>query len=277
MVSIIAIVVWKLHWLLVLAVWLPFVTLDGLFLSSALTKVPGGAWFTLMLAVILSSIFVLWRYGKEKQWAAEESGLLKLSTFIRKNEKGQYCLPVSMGGRELNPIKGERTRHTVTPSDRLGVAIFFDKSGDGVPPVFEEFIRKFEALPEIQVLLHLRGLSRPYASDEEKFEVRKTALSNCYRIVVRYGYNDIVVTEGLGDLVYEKLKEFITTTPMRGQPQGFLAGVAPALPGLPAADGERSLSSSEEDRKARRLAALDDAYSAQTVYVSHFRLFQYTC
>jgi hypothetical protein len=115
----------------------------------------------------------------------------------------------------------------------------------------------------------LRGLSRPYASDEEKFEIKKTALSNCYRMIVRYGYNDIVVTEGLGDLVYEKLKEFISTTPMRGQLQESLVGVASALP-VPAAaaDGERSLSSNEEDRKARRLAALDEAYSAQTVYVS---------
>jgi KUP system potassium uptake protein len=107
MVALIAIVVWRLQWLLVLAVWLPFITLDGLFLSSALTKVPDGAWFTLMLAVLLSSIFVLWRYGKEKQWAAEESGLLRLSSFIRKNEKGTYCLPTSMGGHELNPIKGK--------------------------------------------------------------------------------------------------------------------------------------------------------------------------
>jgi KUP system potassium uptake protein len=107
MVSLIAIVVWKLHLLLVFAIWLPFITLDGLFLSSALTKVPDGAWFTLMLAILLSSIFVLWRYGKEKQWAAEGAGLLRLSSFIRKNEKGIYCLPTSMGGRELNPIKGK--------------------------------------------------------------------------------------------------------------------------------------------------------------------------
>jgi KUP system potassium uptake protein len=106
MVSLIAIVVWKLNWLLVLIVWLPFITLDGLFLSSALTKVPDGAWFTLLLAAILSSIFVLWRYGKEKQWAAEERGLTRLSSFIQRNEKGRYCLPSSMGGHELNPIKG---------------------------------------------------------------------------------------------------------------------------------------------------------------------------
>ena len=119
-------------------------------------------------------------------------------------------------------------------------------------------------MPAVQVLLHLRALSRPYASDEERFEVNKTALSNCYRMIVRYGYNDIVVTEGLGDLVYEKVKEYIASTPARGQSQE--AGVATAL-SVPVVDGERSMSSNEEDRKARRLAALDEAYSAQTVYV----------
>jgi KUP system potassium uptake protein len=116
----------------------------------------------------------------------------------------------------------------------------------------------------------LRGLSRPYASDEEKFEIKKTTLSNCYRMIVRYGYNDIVVTEGLGNLVFEKLKEYISTTPLRGQLPESLAGVSSALPGSSSSAADRSLSSSDEDRKARRLAVLEEAYAAQTVYVSTF-------
>src|ERR1700749_3491139 len=39
MIGLIALVVWKIHWLIVFAIWLPFITLDGLFLSSSLTKV----------------------------------------------------------------------------------------------------------------------------------------------------------------------------------------------------------------------------------------------
>lgn len=70
MIALVALVVWRLNWMLVLAVWLVFATLDGLFLTSALTKLPDGAWFTLLLAVILASTFALWRYGKEKQWQA---------------------------------------------------------------------------------------------------------------------------------------------------------------------------------------------------------------
>jgi len=107
MTALIALVVWKLHWLLVMVVWIPFITLDGLFLSAALVKVPDGAWFTLMLAILLSSIFVLWRYGKEQQWAAEGRGRSDLSHLVLKGDDGSWKLPASFGGRQLTQIKGE--------------------------------------------------------------------------------------------------------------------------------------------------------------------------
>jgi K+ transporter len=116
MIALVALIVWRFHWLLVLAVWIPFIALDGLYLSAALTKIPNGAWFTLLLALILSSIFVLWRYGKEKQWSAEGRGRTNLSKLIIKNEHGGWSLPTSMGGRNLNPIKGELTYHISNPS-----------------------------------------------------------------------------------------------------------------------------------------------------------------
>jgi KUP system potassium uptake protein len=106
MTALIALVVWKFHWIIVLIIWLPFVTLDGLYLSAALTKIPDGAWFTLLLAIILSSIFVLWRYGKEKQWNAERKGRTDLSKLIIKRDDGKWTLSSNFGERELNPIKG---------------------------------------------------------------------------------------------------------------------------------------------------------------------------
>jgi hypothetical protein len=86
-----------------------------------------------------------------------------------------------------------------------GIAIFFDKAGDHVPTVYEEFLRKFEARPDVEVFLHFRALPIPHVSDEEKFTIARTSLPNCYRMVVRHGYNDIVVTENLGGVVYSEL------------------------------------------------------------------------
>jgi KUP system potassium uptake protein len=106
MIALVALIVWKLHWLLVLVVWLPIVTLDGLFMTSAMTKVPNGAWSTLMLAIILSFVFALWRYGKEKQWSAEGKNRSNLTTLICKGKEGEWRLAPEMGGRQLTHIKG---------------------------------------------------------------------------------------------------------------------------------------------------------------------------
>jgi KUP system potassium uptake protein len=113
MVALVALIVWRLHWIIVLVVWLPFITLDGLFLSSALVKVPDGAWFTILLAMLLSSIFVLWRYGKEQQWAAEGRGRSDLTQLVLKSENRSYKLPASYGGRQLTSIHG---KHKTSPN-----------------------------------------------------------------------------------------------------------------------------------------------------------------
>ncbi|KAF2395538.1 potassium uptake protein [Trichodelitschia bisporula] len=257
LVSVVALIVWRMHWAIVLPVWFVFATLDGLYLTSALTKVPDGAWFTILLAAILGSVFVLWRYGKEKQWAAEGRGRGELASLVVKNEAGGWKLA---GGRDLTTIKG--------------IAIFFDKGGDGVPAVYEEFLKKFEALPEIQVFFHMRALSRPHASEEERFAVARTALPNCYRLIVRYGYNDIVVTPDLGEVVYAELKRYLASSASgtasssdaesvhpteagQAQPRVTFRG-APTLE-VPAETGG--------DRAAKRLATLEAAYAAQVVYI----------
>jgi KUP system potassium uptake protein len=255
MITLVALIVWKLHWLLVLAVWLPFVTLDGLFLSAALTKVPGGAWFTILLAILLSSICVLWRYGKEKQWHAEGRGRYELTQIVNRSPDGGWCLAPSFGGRDLTSIKG--------------IAVFFDKAGDMVPTVYEEFLRKFEARPDVEVFLHLRALTIPHVSEEEKFSIARTSLPNCYRMIVRHGYNDIIVTEGLGDLVYQELRKHLISS-HAAKAQGSASGAASEAETSDSAIHSRFYGESRENADARlqkRLDTLDEAYKAQTVYI----------
>src|SRR5277367_496202 len=92
MVSIVGLIVWRFNALLVLLFFLVFGCLDGVYMSSALTKVPNGAWFTLMLALILSSIFILWRFGKEQQWTAEAEDRFPASALPTTGSDGQTRL-----------------------------------------------------------------------------------------------------------------------------------------------------------------------------------------
>ncbi|WWC64924.1 potassium uptake protein [Kwoniella dejecticola CBS 10117] len=195
MVSLVAIFVWRFSPLLVAVPWLLFACLDGAFLSSALTKVPDGAWFTLTLAAVLACVFLLWRFGKEQQWKAEAEDRYPTSHFIAKSPNGDLRLSDAHHGIPLTNVRG--------------LGIFFDKAGETTPIVFSQFITKLTCLPEVMVFFHLRALDRPTVSSEERYTVSRLAIPNCYRIVVRYGFNDEAITPDLGLIVYNEVRTFI--------------------------------------------------------------------
>lgn len=107
MVSVVAIIIWRIHPVIVLVGFLIFASLDGLYLSSALMKVPDGAWFTLMLTAILSIVLFVWRYGKEQQWRAETSDSISLGQLVVMDDEGKLFLSPGEGGDELTEIKGQ--------------------------------------------------------------------------------------------------------------------------------------------------------------------------
>merc|ERR1711939_48810 len=117
--------VWRFSPYLVFFPWLIIACLDGTFLSSALTKVPDGAWFTITLAIILASIFLLWRFGKEQQWFAEAEDRFPTSHFVQIGRDNQLQLSKRFEGDRLSTIKG--------------FGIFFDKAGETTPIIFSHF------------------------------------------------------------------------------------------------------------------------------------------
>ncbi|KAI5815820.1 potassium transporter 5 [Pyronema omphalodes] len=268
MVSLVAIIVWRLNWLLVLVIWLPFITFDGLYLTSALTKLPHGAWFTVLLAIILGSIFVLWRYGKEQQWKSENNHRCELRQLIVEGPDGRRRMGERYGGAELTTIKG--------------LGIFFDKAGSTVPSVYEDFLRKFEAQQEVHIFLHLLTLSKPHVSLEDRYTVSCTSINNCYRLIIRHGYNDHVVTPDLAKLVYEQTRKAILGFAV-GRRSGSVqktsvddpAGGIGESSKRPETEGPSTVFPEVRQRTIeefdaaikRRVDAIDKAFATQVVYI----------
>jgi len=278
LVSLVAIIVWRIRLWIILPLWLIVATFEGLYMTSALTKVPDGAWFTLGLAIILAIIFTTWRYGKEKQWAVERKGRLRLNKLLSRKKEGGLKLNAGFGGHEIITTKG--------------MGIFFDKpGGDFVPVVYEEFLRKFEAQPEVQIFLHLRATTVPFVPDDERYAVTRTGLPNCYRMIIRYGYSEQAVSPQLGRIVYDEIKKYIMSMGQKPAPTPGDATQEPPStegPSRTSTDTNKDESTPEDAEKRqksaagpisegnvveldpeiqRRLETLDSAYRSQTIYM----------
>ncbi|KAJ6092424.1 hypothetical protein N7467_004393 [Penicillium canescens] len=195
MVSLAAMFVWRISPYLVFLPWLTVACLDTTYLSSALTKVPQGAWFTITLAAILAMLFLLWRYGKEQQWFAEAEDRFPTSHFIVSSPDGQMSLSKRYGDL---PVSVNR-----------GLGIFFDKAGETTPIVFSQFVLKLNSLPEVIVFFHLRPLEQPSVAAENRITVSRLAIPNCYRLVVRYGYNDEIITPNLASVIVDQVRKYL--------------------------------------------------------------------
>ncbi|KAL8671474.1 MAG: hypothetical protein Q9168_004024 [Polycauliona sp. 1 TL-2023] len=213
MVSLVALIIWRIPLPLVLFGFLVFGALDGVYLSSALTKVPEGAWFTLILAILLSSIFVLWRFGKENQWAAESSDRLAPSEIIDFQHADRLSLQNIPINLRFTPTFGSAPISTIK-----GIGIFFDKSGlpNTTPTVFIHFLQKFQAAPAVAVFFHIRPLSIPSVAPEDRFTVNRclgrfgsNVRNQFFRVTLRHGYTDEVVHRDLGMQIYEQLRGFV--------------------------------------------------------------------
>ncbi|KAL8842744.1 MAG: hypothetical protein Q9170_000400 [Blastenia crenularia] len=214
MVSLVALIIWQIPLSIVILGFLTFGALDGLYLSSALTKVPDGAWFTLILAVILSSIFVLWRFGKEKQWQAEASDHLELSSIIV--TKTDHQLVAGKGNSSAVHFTAGYSGAFVSTINGMGV--FFDKSGlpNTTPTVFIHYLLKFQAAPRVAVFFHIRPLSSPSVPPEDRFSVSRCgghtyndSAHQFFRVTLRHGYTDEVITQDLGLQIYDQLRSFV--------------------------------------------------------------------
>ncbi|KAK4184156.1 potassium transporter-domain-containing protein [Podospora australis] len=196
MVTLVSLIVWKFSPFLIFIPWLFFALVDGLYLSSSLLKVPDGAWFTITVSGLLAAVFLLWRFGKENQWQAEAEDRIRPTSLIRKDTDGSLRLTDKFGGDSLSVIRG--------------LGIFFDKTGVLTPAVFTHFVSKFVAIPEIAIFFHLHPVEVPTVAPEERYHVsRFSAIPGFYRLVIKHGFMDEVISPDLAALVYRETRRCI--------------------------------------------------------------------
>jgi KUP system potassium uptake protein len=259
MVALVAIFVWRLSPYLVILPFLTIALMDGAFLSSALTKVPVGAWFTIMLSSILASFLLLWRFGKEQQWSAEAEDRFPTSHLIKSDADGSLTLSERFSSTPISSTKG--------------LGIFFDKAGETTPIVFSQFVLKLTAIPEVIIFFHLRPLETPSVAPEDRHAVSRLAIPNCYRLVVRYGYNDEIITPDLASVIYHQVRQYLLADGDNEGVTDAIGNTGTAVLATEEAKVSDRESSDVMDEKLvneysdSRVTVLDRAYAHKVLYI----------
>ncbi|KAK8066057.1 hypothetical protein PG997_012804 [Apiospora hydei] len=201
MVGLVAILIWQIRIYYVLPVFLILFAIDATYTSAVLTKIPEGAWFTLALASILSAVLVLWRWGKEAQWAAESTKRLRPESLLNLERRTPY-LARQYGGARIGTLPG--------------LGIFFSKSGDPnvVSTCFAQFLTKFAARPRVVVFFHVRSLPQAFVSPDDRYIVARADAQgfgpHSYRVVLRHGYADHVLRPGLDQEIIHQIERILS-------------------------------------------------------------------
>lgn len=163
------IIVWKKRIITVIAFFLFFGSLELLYISACLFKVPESGWIPLALSSILMIIMYIWNYGT-----------LKKHHFDMENKVSMDRI-VSLGP-SLGMVR--------VP----GIGLVYTNLATGVPAVFGHFVTNLPAFHQVLVLVCVKSVHVPYVKEEERFLVGRVGPKEygMFRCIVRYGYKDLL-------------------------------------------------------------------------------------
>lgn len=166
--TLVMLIVWKLQ-IIVAAVFLVlFGSVEILYLSAALFKVPDGGWIPLLMSCILMAVMFIWNFGT-----------IRKHQFDVENK-------VSMGriltlGHGLGMVR--------VP----GVGLVYTNIVKGIPSVFGHFVTNLPAFHEVLIFVCIKSVQVPRIREEERFLLSRVSPKEygMYRCIIRYGYKDV--------------------------------------------------------------------------------------
>jgi KUP system potassium uptake protein len=139
-----------------------FVLIDVAFLSANLAKFMDGAWFPIVLGIVVFTVLRTWARGRELLRAAEKQGGTPLSVFI----------PSLM----LSP-----------PVRVPGTAVFLTAQTGIVPKALLHNLKHNKVLHDRNVLLTVETQATPFVAPESRLVI-ETIGDEFYKVTVRYGF-----------------------------------------------------------------------------------------
>ena len=139
-----------------------FLLFDVSYFGANLFKLFDGGWITLLVALLVTTVFTSWRKGRAELKRQLFAGLLPLEAFL-----------ADIARHPLNRVRG--------------TAVFMTISVEGTPPTLLHHVKHNQMLHEHVVLLTIQAADVPTVSDEDRLRIEHLP-SGFYRLAAWYGY-----------------------------------------------------------------------------------------
>jgi KUP system potassium uptake protein len=165
MLGVLVFEVWRWNRLLATATIGMFLTVDGTFFASNITKIPDGGWFPLLVAAVSFTVLTTWAKGRALMRARLQESALPLSVFIKSTTASVH-----------------RVR---------GTSVFLSTSADSVPAALLHNLKHNQVLHERVLILNVKVEEVPYVPPARRIEC-EDAGDGFYRVVLHYGFMEEV-------------------------------------------------------------------------------------
>ncbi|KAL2342104.1 hypothetical protein Fmac_010044 [Flemingia macrophylla] len=188
LVTLVMLLIWQIHIIIVLSFLAVFLGLELTFFSSVLWSVTDGSWIILVFAIILFLIMYVWNYGSNLKYETEVKQKLSMDLM-----------------RELGCNLG-----TVRAP---GIGLLYNELVKGIPAIFGHFLTTLPAIHSMIIFVSIKYVPVPLVPQSERFLFRRVCPKSyhIFRCIARYGYKDVRKEnhQTFEQLLIDSLEKFI--------------------------------------------------------------------
>ncbi|KAL6657386.1 hypothetical protein ACP70R_005166 [Stipagrostis hirtigluma subsp. patula] len=168
LMALVIIFVWQKNILLALSFLVFFGSVEAVYLSAAVIKVPQGGWAPIALALVFMFVMYVWHYGTRRKYMFDLQNKVSMKWIL--------TLGPSLGIMRVP-----------------GIGLIYTELVTGVPAIFSHFVTNLPAFHQVLVFVCVKSVPVPYVPADERYLIGRIGPREyrMYRCIVRYGYKDV--------------------------------------------------------------------------------------
>lgn len=171
LLTLVMIIIWRTPPWLVAMYFFIFFTMEGVYVSAVLTKIPEGGWIPFAISFILAFIMFGWYYGRQR--------------------KIEYELTHRIDMERLGVLLSDPSVRRVP-----GLCFFYTNIQNGLTPILGHYVKNMSSLHKVTIFTTLRYILVPKVAPQERIVVKQLSPKGVYACVIQYGYADSLNLEG---------------------------------------------------------------------------------